>query len=88
MAAAEVTAVLEKQERLLTVLSAYGGRFREQWKEWCCECRVQARFAHPSYPLGKVARCIQNLNREGFLLTVPIDYSSLSLSPKARAKTC
>jgi hypothetical protein len=38
---AEVAAVLEKLERLLKVfLSDDGSQFEEQWKEWCCECRV------------------------------------------------
>jgi transposase InsO family protein len=67
LTAAEVTAVLEKQERLpLAVLSDHGSQFKEQWKEWCCECHVEAHFAHPSYPQdkGKVERCVQNLNGE------------------------
>jgi hypothetical protein len=38
---AEVTAALEKQKRLSkAVPSDYGGKFKEQWKEWCRECRV------------------------------------------------
>ena len=64
---AEVTAVLEKQERLpKAILSDHGSQFKEQWKNWCGEHHVEAHYAHPSYPQdkGKVERCIQNLNRE------------------------
>ena len=44
---AEVTAALEKQKRLSkAVPSDYGGKFKEQWKEWC---RVEVYFARPSY---------------------------------------
>jgi transposase InsO family protein len=64
---AEVTAVLEKQQRLpKAILSDHGSQFKEQWKQWCSGHYVEAHFAHPSYPLdrGKVERCIQSLNRE------------------------
>jgi hypothetical protein len=38
---AEVTAVLEKLERLSkAVLSGHGGQFKGQWKEWRRERRV------------------------------------------------
>jgi hypothetical protein len=63
----EVTAVLEKQQRLpKAILSDHGSQFKEQWKDWCSRYGIEAHFAHPSYPedKGKVERCIQNLNRE------------------------
>jgi IS30 family transposase len=64
---AETVAVLEKAGRLpRAILCDHGSQFREQWKQWCSSSRVEAHFAHPSYPQdkGKVERCIQNLNRE------------------------
>jgi hypothetical protein len=60
-------AVLERLERLpWAVLSGHGGQFKEQWKEWRCECPVEVHFACPSYPRdkGKVGRCVQDLNME------------------------
>jgi IS30 family transposase len=64
---AEVTAVLEKQEKLpKAILSNHGSQFKERWQAWCNGHHIEAHFAHPSYPQdkGKVERCIQNLNRE------------------------
>jgi IS30 family transposase len=64
---AEVTAVLERQQRLpKAILSDHGQQFKEQWRDWCSQRGIEAHFAHPSYPQdkGKVERCIQNLNRE------------------------
>ena len=64
---AETVAVLERQKRLpKAILSDHGSQFKEQWKDWCNQHRIEAHFAHPSYPQdkGKVERCIQNLNRE------------------------
>jgi IS30 family transposase len=64
---AEVTAVLENQNRLpKAILSDHGSQFKEQWKNWCSEHHIEAHFAHPSYPQdkGKVERGIQNLNKE------------------------
>jgi IS30 family transposase len=64
---AETVTVLEKVGRLpKAILSDHGSQFKEQWKSWCSSHRVEAHFAHPSYPQdkGKVERCIQNLNRE------------------------
>ena len=64
---AETVAVLERQGRLpKAILSDRGQQFKEQWKEWCSQHRIEAHLAHPSYPQdkGKVERCIQNLNRE------------------------
>ncbi|PIU59569.1 hypothetical protein COS86_03570, partial [Candidatus Bathyarchaeota archaeon CG07_land_8_20_14_0_80_47_9] len=51
---AEVTAVLEKQQRLpKAILSDHGSQFKEQWKQWCSGYYVEAHFAHPSYPQDK-----------------------------------
>jgi IS30 family transposase len=64
---AEVTAVLEKQEKLpKAILSDHGSQFKERWQAWCNGHHIEAHFAHPSYPQdkGKVERCVQNLNRE------------------------
>jgi IS30 family transposase len=64
---AETVAVLDRQQRLpKAILSDHGSQFKEQWKDWCSQHRIEAHFAHPSYPQdkGKVERCIQNLNRE------------------------
>ena len=64
---AEVTAILEKQQKLpKAILSDRGPQFKEQWKNWCSAHGLEAHFAHPSYPQdkGKVERSIQNLNRE------------------------
>jgi len=63
----EVTALLEKQERLpKAILSDHGPQFKENWKRWCRQHGIEPHFAHPSYPQdkGKIERCIQNLNRE------------------------
>jgi transposase InsO family protein len=64
---AETVAVMERVGRLpKAVLSDHGSQFKEHWKDWCSAHRVEAHFAHPSYPQdkGKVERCIQNLNIE------------------------
>ena len=63
----EVTAMLERLRRLpKAMLSDRGKQFREEWERWCGEHRIEAHYAHPSYPQDKVKveRCIQNLNRE------------------------
>jgi transposase InsO family protein len=63
----ETVAALEKQKKLpMAILSDHGLQFKMQQKSWCSANRVEAHFAHPSYPQdkGKVKRCIQNLNRE------------------------
>jgi len=67
LTAAEVTAVLEKQQRLpKAILSDHGSQFKERWQTWCNGHHIETHFAHPSYPQdkGKVERCIQSLNRE------------------------
>ena len=40
--------------------------FREDWKNWCIENKVNPLFAHPYYPQdkGKVERTIRNLAEE------------------------
>jgi transposase InsO family protein len=64
---AETTVPLEKQKRLPNVvLSDHGGQFKEQWKKWCSEPRIDPHFELPSYSQDKrkIERCVQNLNRE------------------------
>ena len=48
------------------ILSDHGSQFKEQWKEWRCERRVEVYFARPSHPRdkGEVERRVQNLNGE------------------------
>ena len=51
---AETTVQLEKQKRLpKAFLSDHDGQFKEQWKEWCRERRVEVYFARPSHPQDK-----------------------------------
>lgn len=65
LATAATVAVLERQSRLpKAILSDHGSKFKEKWKDWYRQHGVEALFAHPSYPQGKVERCIQNINRE------------------------
>ncbi len=64
---AETVAALERVGRFpKAILCDHGPQFRDQWKQWCSSHRIEAHFAHPSYPQdkGKVERCIQNFNRE------------------------
>jgi IS30 family transposase len=35
------------------ILSDHGSQFKEQWKEWYRECRVEVYFARPSHPQDK-----------------------------------
>jgi len=63
----EVTAILEKQNRLpKAILSDHGPQFKEKWRKWCRQHGIETNLAHPSHPQdkGKVERCIQNLKRE------------------------
>jgi hypothetical protein len=51
---AETVAVLEKQKKLpKAILTDHGQQFKENWKSWCSEHRIEAHFAHPSYPQGR-----------------------------------
>jgi len=49
-----------------SILADNGGQFREQWKKWCTENKINPLFAHPYYPQdkGKVERTIRNLAEE------------------------
>jgi len=63
----ELTSVLQKLKiKPEKVLADRGVQFKEQWKEWCKEQRIEAIFAHPYYPQdkGKVERTIRNLAEE------------------------
>jgi len=47
---AETRVPLGKQKRLPNaVLFDHGGQFKEQWKEWCSEPRIDAHFELPTY---------------------------------------
>lgn len=52
------------------ILSDNGGQFKEQWKEWCKENKIESLFAHPYYPQdkGKVERTIRNVTEEFIVL--------------------
>jgi transposase InsO family protein len=57
--------VLEKGKRFpKAILSDLGSGFK-QWKDLCCERRVEVHVAHPSGPQdkGKVERCVRSLER-------------------------
>ena len=63
----ELTSALQKLGiKPENILSDNGGQFREQWKEWCIENKINPLFAHPYYPQdkGKVERTIRNLAEE------------------------
>jgi len=63
----EITSALQKlgikPEKILT---DNGGQFKEQWKNWCREQGIEAKFAHAHYPQdkGKVERAIRNISEE------------------------
>ena len=48
------------------ILADNGGQFREEWRKWCVQNKINALFAHPYYPQdkGKVERTIRNLAEE------------------------
>lgn len=63
----ELTSVLQKLNiEPENILSDNGSQFREQWKKWCMENKINSLFAHPYYPQdkGKVERTIRNLAEE------------------------
>lgn len=63
----EITSVLQKLSiKPENILSDNGGQFKEQWKSWCKENKINSLFAHPYYPQdkGKVERTIRNLAEE------------------------
>jgi transposase InsO family protein len=63
----EITFILQnlnnKSEKILT---DNGSQFREQWKNWCIENKIEPIFAHPYYPQdkGKVERTNRNIAEE------------------------
>lgn len=63
----ELTSVLQKLNvKSKKILSDNGGQFKEQWKEWCIENKIEAVYSHPYYPQdkGKVERTIRNITEE------------------------
>ena len=63
----ELTSALQKLGiKPENILSDNGGQFREQWKSWCVQNKINPLFAHPYYPQdkGKVERTIRNLAEE------------------------
>jgi len=63
----ELTSVLQKLNiKPEKILADNGGQFREQWKLWCKENKIEAVFAHPYYPQdkGKVERTNRNIAEE------------------------
>ncbi|MEK6871749.1 MAG: DDE-type integrase/transposase/recombinase [Nanoarchaeota archaeon] len=63
----EITSILQKLKiKPEKILSDNGGQFRDQWKNWCIENKINPLFAHPYYlqDKGKVERTIRNLAGE------------------------
>jgi transposase InsO family protein len=63
----EITLALQELKiRPKKILTDNGGQFKEQWKKWCLENRIEAVFAHAHYPQdkGKVERAIRNIAEE------------------------
>lgn len=63
----ELTSSLESLDvKPEKILFDNGAQFREQWKSWCTENRIQPKSAHPYYPQdkGKVERTIRNITEE------------------------
>lgn len=63
----EITSDLQKLKiKPKKILADNGAQFKEQWKSWCKENKIEAIFAHPYYPQdkGKVERAIRNLAEE------------------------
>jgi len=63
----DLTSALQKLEiKPQSILADNGGQFREQWKNWCRQNKINPLSAHPYYPQdkGKVERTIRNLAEE------------------------
>ncbi|MEK6880876.1 MAG: DDE-type integrase/transposase/recombinase [Nanoarchaeota archaeon] len=63
----EITSALQKLNiKPKVILTDNGGQFKEQWKLWCKEQGIEAKFAHPYYPQdkGKVERTNRNIAEE------------------------
>lgn len=63
----EITSALQKLNiNPKKILTDNGGQFKEQWKNWCSEYKIEAVFAHAYYPQdkGKVERTIRNIAEE------------------------
>jgi transposase InsO family protein len=63
----EITSALQKLKiKPEKIITDNGIQFREQWKKWCFENKIEAVFAHVHYPQdkGKVERAIRNIAEE------------------------
>ena len=63
----EITFALQKLKiKPKKILTDNGGQFKGQWKKWCSEHKIEAKFAHAHYPQdkGKVERAIRNIAEE------------------------
>lgn len=63
----EITSALQKLNiKPKVILTDNGGQFKEQWKLWCKEQEIEAKFAHAYYPQdkGKVERTNRNIAEE------------------------
>ena len=63
----EITFALQKLKvKSEKILTDNGGQFKEQWKRWCSENKIEAVFAHAYYPQdkGKVERTNRNISEE------------------------
>ena len=49
-----------------SILVNQGGQFKEQWKRWCMERRIEPLYAHSYYPQDKekIERTIRNATSE------------------------
>ena len=63
----EITSALQKLNvKPEVILTDNGGQFKEQWKLWCKEQGIEAKFANAYYPQdkGKVERANRNITEE------------------------
>src|SRR3989344_5887087 len=63
----EITSLLQNLgNKPKKILVDNGGQFKEQWKDWCKENNIEAKFAHAYYPQdkGKVERTNRNIAEE------------------------
>ena len=74
----EITSALQKINlKPQKILTDNGGQFKEQWKLWCKENKIEAVFAHAYYPQdkGKVERTNRNVGEE--LINIIIKFHKL-----------
>lgn len=74
----EITSLLQNLgNKPKKILVDNGGQFKEQWKDWCKENGIEAKFAHAYYPQdkGKVERTNRNIAEE--LINIIMKYHRL-----------